>query len=112
MENEMKEMINKLSKRYDLHVQLLDEAKKHTDFYVVAPVDEEGEASVSMFVETQQGGGYRVTSNDEPYHYILPTAMDVARKMRKATGRNFTWVKLTEWHERVIDLLLPYRLMH
>lgn len=112
MKNEVNEMINGLAKRYDLHVQLLDEAKKHTDFFVVAPVDENGDAIISMFVETKQGGGYRVTSNDEPYHYILPHAIDVAKEMRKATGRKFTWVKLTEWHERVIELLEPYKMMH
>lgn len=109
MNNEVKEMINGLAKRYDLHVEMLKEAKRHTDFFVVVPKDSDGEPSISLFVETMQGGGYRVTAADEPYHYILPTAMEVARKMRKKTGHDFTWVKLTDWHERVIKLLERYK---
>ena len=41
--------------------------------------------------------------------YILPTAMEVARYMRKHTKFDYTWVKLTDWHKTVMDLLQPYK---
>lgn len=109
MTNEQIETLKMLAARHDAHVAFLAEAKKHTDVFVVVPKDSDGEPSVSLFVETMQGGGYKVNAADEPYHYIFPDALNVARIMRKNTRHDFALVKLTDWHKRVIDLLAPYK---
>ena len=108
MTHEEIETLKMLAARYDAHVASLAEAKNHTDFYVVVPKDSDGKPSVSLFVETIPGG-YKVNAADEPYHYIFPTALDVARHMREKTKHDFTWVKLTDWHQRVINFLAPYK---
>lgn len=104
----------KLAARYEEHSKALKEAMKSSkaDSFVVVPTyrDEFGSGIVcSAFVETMQGGGYKVNFGDEPYSYILPTAMEVAKKMRKATGKRFTWIKVKEWHEKVLEVLEPYK---
>lgn len=103
----MNTYIKKLAERYDEALRNFNEAKRHTDFFVVVPTSEDGD-SVSMFVETCPGN-YRIGAGSEAYHYIYPTALDVRRIMEKRTGKRFSIVKLTDWYQRVVDLLLPYK---
>ena len=105
----MNEYTAKLTARYEKHVASLKTAK--SDIFVVVPKysDEFGEGIItSAFVETMQGGGYKIDFADAPYTYILPDARKVSRIMRKKTGLNFTYVSEREWHENVIKALEHY----
>lgn len=109
MDANAKKSLEKLAEIYNMHAEALAEAKRHADFYVVVPKEDDGKPSPSRFVQTMQGGGYKVTGGYKPYTYILPTAMEVARYMRKHTKFDYTYVKLTDWHKTVMDLLQPYK---
>ena len=104
------EYIEKLAARYELHAEAVKHARN--DFFVVVPTHDDGTLLASAFVETINDGkdtGYEVNMADEPYTYILPEAMRVAKKMRLAFGRKFTWVSVKEWHEHVMSVLAPYK---
>lgn len=113
MKNEVQSMFDKLAARHQYHAEALKTASK-TLFVVVPKGSDEvlGEHIItSAFVETVNDGkrtGYEVHFSEDPYTYILPEAMKVAKKMRKATGRKFTWISAHEWHKIVLECLKPY----